>query len=119
MLEIKNTTGSVVASDTQASVAALDNAVLTQARLCASVVEAAAESKMPVGATQKLLQAMADSMSGLVASRLEVVAVVREINLIQSMSNLKTTSFGCPNGPLPPTGLINAEHEKASHKLAA
>lgn len=104
MLEIQNATGAVVAADTQASVAALDSAVLTQARLCASVVEGAAQSMLPISATQKLLQAMTDGMSGLVASRMEMVAVVRELTSIQKNSNLNVTSFGCPNDFAGPHG---------------
>ena len=44
-------------------------------------------------------------MRGLVASREEVVTAVREINLIQAKSNLRTTSYGCPGG-LAPTGAV-------------
>lgn len=101
MHQIRNSAGSVVAQDTLSSVAALDTAFVMQARLCATVVEAAAESKLPVAATQKLLDAITAGMRGLVASREEVVTAVREINFIQARSNLRETSFGCPNGLAP------------------
>ena len=117
MFDIKNSTGSVVAADTQASVAALDGAVLAQARLCASVLEAATESKLPARATQKLLQSMSEGMSGLVNSRAEVVAAVREINLIRHKSNLKTTAFGCPNDFWEPSG--NSETEVTATAIDA
>jgi hypothetical protein len=111
MHTIKQSSGAVIASDTQASVSALDNAVLAQARLCASIIETAGESKLPVAATQKLLQTMTSGISGLVASRSDIVTAVREINLLQSKSNLKTTSFGCPEGPPALTGMIEAYDE--------
>jgi hypothetical protein len=98
MHDIKQATGAVVAADTQASVGTLDEAVLAQARLCASVIEAAAASKMPVGATQKLLESMSNGIKGLVTSRSDLVAAVREINMIKMQSNLQETSYGCPNG---------------------
>lgn len=103
MHQIKSSAGAVVAADTQSSVAALDAAFIAQARLCATVVEAATESKLPVGATQKLLDSITAGLRGLVASREEVVVAVREINLIQAKSNLRTVAFGCPNGLYPMT----------------
>ena len=64
MHQIKHSSGAVVAAETQASVAAIDTAVLTQVRLCASVIEAASESKMPVATTQKVLESIAAEMTG-------------------------------------------------------
>lgn len=101
MHQIKKTAGDVVAQDTLSSVTALDTAFIMQARLCATVVEAAAESKLPVAATQKLLDSITAGMRGLVASREEVVTAVREINFIQARSNLRETSWGCPDGLAP------------------
>lgn len=98
MHKIKESTGAVVAQDIAASVSALDAAFVMQARLCATVIEAASESKLPVGATQKLLDSITAGMRGLVASREEVVTAVREINLIQAKSSLRVTSYGCPGG---------------------
>ncbi len=98
MHQIKHAAGAVVAQDTLSSVTALDTAFVMQARLCATVVEAAAESKLPVAATQKLLDAITAGMRGLVASRKEVVTAVREINFIQARSTLRETSWGCPGG---------------------
>lgn len=98
MHQIKRTTGDVVAADTQASVSAIDYAVLSQARLTASLVEAAKDSQLAAASTQKLLQSMTNGMNVLVASRAELVTAVREINMIQLRSNLKATSFGCPDG---------------------
>lgn len=101
MHQIKHNAGAVVAQDTLSSVTALDTAFVMQARLCATVVEAAAESKLPVAATQKLLDAITAGMRGLVASREEVVTAVREINFIQARSTLRETSYGCPSGLYP------------------
>lgn len=112
MHQIKNTAGAVVAADTQSSASALDAAFIAQARLCATVVEAAADSKLPVAATQKLLDSITAGLRGLVASRAEFVTAVREINAIQAQSNLREVSFGCPNG-LQPMGVLQPTSDAA------
>lgn len=101
MHQIKHSAGAVVAQDTLSSATALDSAFVMQARLCATVIEAAAESKLPFAATQKLLDAITAGMRGLVASREEVVTAVREINFIQARSNLREMSYGCGGGLAP------------------
>jgi hypothetical protein len=104
MLNINMNSGFVVAGETQTLAAAIDSAMLAQARLCASIIETANESKLPVVATQKLLQSLSANMSGLVASRSEFATAVRELNVIQARSNLKEMATGCPNGLRPMTG---------------
>lgn len=101
MYNIKQSVGGVIAADAQASVAALDSAVLMQTRLCASALEAAADSQLPIAATQGLLESLASGINVLVQSRAELAKAVRHINLIQARSNLRETGFGCPNGWIP------------------
>lgn len=95
---IKEAVGSIVAADVQSSIAALDNAVVMQSRLCASVIEAAGESRLPVVATQKLLEAMSAGIRGLTMSRNDMVETVRELTRIKADSNLDAADFGCPGG---------------------
>lgn len=104
MYNIKQSVGGVIAADAQASVAALDSAVLMQARLCASALEAAADSQLPIAATQGLLESLSSGINVLVQSRAELAKAVRHINLIQARSNLRETGFGCPNGWAPTAG---------------
>lgn len=101
---IKQRVGQVVAADTQASIEALDAAVLMQTRLCASTIEAAADSQMPIAATQSLLESISAGIDGLVQSRSKLAMAVKHINIIQARSNLRETGFGCPNGLPPATG---------------
>ncbi|WP_126173023.1 hypothetical protein [Altericroceibacterium xinjiangense] len=98
MHEIKETIGAVIAGDTQASVKALDTAVTLQSRMCSNIMEAAMEARLPMGATQGLLEKLASGMNGLVATRSDMIAALRELSRIQSQSNLKTVSYGCPAG---------------------
>jgi hypothetical protein len=117
MHDIKKATGTVIAADTQASVTALDQAVLSHARLCASIIEAAGESNLPMAVTQKALQSVAAGIGGLVASRTDMVTTVRAMTLIQMQSNLKETSFGCPDFAGPNTGASNNEPAKADYDV--
>jgi hypothetical protein len=104
MLNINKTSGTVVASETQDLAAAIDSTMLAQARLTASILETACEAKAPVAATQKLLRALSDNMTGLVSSRADFVTAVRELTVLQSHSNLKEMATGCPNGLAPMKG---------------
>ena len=110
MHSIKQSSAAVVASDTQDAGAAFDSALLAQARLCASFVEANNEVKLPMATSQRILQSMTDGMSGLVASREHMTSVVRQLNLVQARSNLQTVSFGCPDGlPSPTKGSVDVQ----------
>lgn len=97
MHEIKETAGVVVAAETQAMVAAIDSAMITQARLCASVVEAAADAKMPLSSTQKLVQSISDGMGALAQSRANLATAAKELAFIKSRSNLDVFDWGCPD----------------------
>lgn len=99
--KISEGVGTVIAAETQASVATLDTALASQGRLCASIVEAAALSNLPMAATQKLLEAVTGGMNGLVTSRSDLAKAVREIIRIQGGSTLRETGFGCPEGEMP------------------
>lgn len=99
--EISAGVGTVVAAEAQTSVAALDTALAAQGKLLASIVEAAALSKLPMATTQKLLASVACGMNALVASRSELASAVREMSQIQGISTLRETSFGCPEGLAP------------------
>ncbi|KLE34740.1 hypothetical protein [Aurantiacibacter luteus] len=106
MHKIEQAAGQVIAKDTQESVDAVDNAVMSLAHLCASIVEVSKASKMPVGSAQMALASAGEGLSKLIASRAEISATTRELTLIQRRSTLRETAFGCPGGvPVEPTGL--------------
>ncbi len=116
MHAIKQSTGNVVADETQSSVKALDAAALSQARFAATLIEAAADSDLPMATTQKLMSAVANAFQNTINSRAELAVAVREIALIQSRSNLKEVGFGCPGGASIITGSIqnNTIHKTKS-----
>lgn len=98
MFQIKQSVGSVIASDTQSSIESLDRAVVQQSRMCASIIEAAHDSHLAIATTQPLLDALSTGLRGLVESRAHLARAVREVAIIQARSNLSETAFGCPNG---------------------
>ena len=106
MHTIKKTAGQVIAGDTSASVAAVDQAVASLATLCASIVEVSKASDLPVGIAQTALANVGASLNGVIASRAEVAAATRELIAIQRNSNLETMDFGCPGDRRPNGNLV-------------
>jgi hypothetical protein len=98
MLTIKQTVGNVVATDTQATVHTLDTAIANQTRMISSIIDAAHDSNMPIVTTQQLLESLASGLNKMVDGRAHLAQAVKEIVTIQGHSNLRETSFGCPNG---------------------
>lgn len=98
MHNIETAAGRVVATDTQNSVDAVDQAVMSLAHLCASIVEVSKASRLPIGTAQAALANAGDSLTKLIASREDMSHATRELIAIQKASSLQTVSFGCPGG---------------------
>ena len=113
MDKIEQGVGSVVAADTRMTMRSVDATYLAQARMAASIVEAATASDLPAGATQGILQAVTDSMSQVVAGRTELIKALTELQQLQRKSNLREVGFGCPGGLPSQASLV------ASDKIAA
>lgn len=111
MHKIEQGVGSVVAADTRTTMASVDATYLAQARMAASIVEAATASDLPAGATQELLEAVTDSMTQVVAGRTKLIKALGQLQQIQSKSNLREVGFGCPGG-LPSQASLAAQNEQ-------
>ncbi|WP_432770124.1 MAG: hypothetical protein HEQ22_05085 [Sphingopyxis sp.] len=111
MHKIDQGVGSVVAADTRTTMASVDATYLAQVRMAASIVEAAAASNLPAGATQELLEAMTDSMTQVVAGRTKLIRALSQLQHIQSMSDLREVGFGCPGG-LPSQASLATQKEQ-------
>lgn len=110
---IKETAGHVVAADTQASIEALDSAIIAHARQCASVVEVSHASKMPVSTCQALLSDISQALGLLVSSREKTAEATRKLLKIQQDSSLQTVNFGCPGGFFKPSAQVhNHDHAR-------
>jgi hypothetical protein len=102
MLKIEENTGALVAAETKTALRAIDDAILTELRLCTTLIEAFETTHMPVNSSQKLLQSMASGLNHIVAGRGEMATTVRALNAIKAGSNLVETSYNCP-GQIPPS----------------
>ena len=105
MHKIEDSAGHVVANDTQKSVASVDQAVVSLANLCASIVEVSTASNLPIATAQSALAHASAGLSNLVASREDMAAATREIIRVQKASTLSIVNFGCPNGLPQPSGM--------------
>jgi hypothetical protein len=101
MHEIQDNIGSLIAAETKGALHAIDSAILSELRLCTSLVEAMESTNLPIGRTQKLLQSMSNGLSHFVAGRGEMAHTVRTLSTIKSDSNLRETSYSCPGEPIP------------------
>ncbi|MDP4576125.1 hypothetical protein Q9K02_13360 [Qipengyuania sp. G39] len=98
MFKIEETSGRVVAGETQQSIAMIDKALISAANLCASIVEASNSSSLPVNAPQAALSELGEGLSMLIAGRQRLGSATLEMIKIQKASNLEAVSFGCPDG---------------------
>jgi hypothetical protein len=98
MLKIKETTGMVIAEDTRATIKAIDTALLQEARLAGSVIEASDQIGLPMVHSQKLLEGMSRGFEKLVAGRADMLTVVRQLTAIKGRSTLEVVDYGCPTG---------------------
>ena len=98
MHSIEVAAAKVIASDTRSSVGAIDQAVMSYSRLCASIVEVSNASDLPVTAGQPALAKVAAGLSALVEGRDLIASATRELIKIQQASTVRETAFECPGG---------------------
>lgn len=99
MHDIQDNIGTLIAAETKGALHAIDTAILTELRFCASLVEAFERTNLPIGPSQKLLQTLSSGLSHIVAGRGEMAQTVRTLTAIKSGSNLQETSYNCPGEP--------------------
>lgn len=109
MHDIKAAAGQVIANDTQNSVEAVDNAVLSLAHLCASIVEVSKASRLPVFTAQTALANVGEGLAKMISTRNDVGQATRELRKIQKASNLETVGFGCPPDYQPSAKLVDGK----------
>lgn len=98
MIELKNGAGLVVAGDVQNAFATLDDALLSEARMLVSILEATEKAAMCAGQKQRLLSTLGASMAATLDGRKHVVSALKELLDIKAQSNLAEVSYGCPAG---------------------
>lgn len=115
MIEIGKGVGLVVAGDVRNVFAAVDDAILNSARLCASVVEAMQGCNIPVVHSQQVLGNVTAGIAAVVNGRAEMVAAVRQMHAIKGQSDLAPVDYGCPDGW---KAQLDRETEKSEHVSA-
>jgi hypothetical protein len=98
MIELKNGAGLVVAADVQNAFATLDDALLSEARMMVSVLEATEKASICAGQKQRLLSSLGAGMAATLDGRGHVVSALKELLDIKSQSNLAPVNYGCPGG---------------------
>ena len=98
MFEIKESAGQVIASDTQDSIEAINQAIVACARLCGSIVEVSRAANLPAVAGQPALTKASTGLSALVEGRKDMTGAARDLLKVQKASSLDAVSFGCPDG---------------------
>lgn len=101
MFNIDKNTGALIAAETQGTLRAIDNAILSELRLCSSLVEACEQAHLPIRSSQKLLQSITSGLSQIVAGRGELAQTARALSVIKAGSSLAETSYNCPGEPPP------------------
>ena len=115
MHTIEQSAGQVIATDTQASVAAIDQAVMSYARLCASIVEVSNSSGLPITAAQPALAKMAAGLASIVEGREFISGATRDLTKVQGQSNLKVVDYGCgPEFPTKPSAELSDNRRQAA-----
>lgn len=92
--------GALVAADSQGTLKAIDDAILSELKMCTTLVEAIQGQKLPIAASQKLLNSMASGIGNIVAGRNDMAATVRHLSVLKQDSNLDVYDFGCPSALL-------------------
>jgi hypothetical protein len=100
MLEVDENIGGLVAAETKGALRAIDNAILSELRLCATLIEALDQTALPVGSSQKLLQNLANGINHFVAGRSEMATTIKTLTAIKAGSTTRETNYNCP-GQLP------------------
>ncbi|GAA4024858.1 hypothetical protein GCM10022280_27180 [Sphingomonas swuensis] len=98
MIELKPGAGMVVVADVRSAFASVDDALLSQARMIVSVLEATQNANIPAGQSQRLLRSMTDGMSSTVEGRAKICSALGEMLEIKKNSNLAPVGYGCPVG---------------------
>ena len=104
MHSIEKSAGQVIASDTQDAVDAVNQAILSYAGLCSSIIEVSRAANLPATAGQPALAKASTGLSALIDGRNEIIGATRELLKVQKASSLDAVSFGCPDGLPPKTG---------------
>ncbi|VAV86977.1 hypothetical protein MNBD_ALPHA04-314 [hydrothermal vent metagenome] len=91
----------IVSDQIKTTCSALDNSISELAALTGTVVAASRASELAPAASQKILQAMASSVSQVIEGRADFVSAHAQMITLKQKSDHAETDFGCwGDGPL-------------------
>jgi hypothetical protein len=105
--------GVLVAADSQGTLKAIDLAILSELKLCTTLVEAMQTTAIPANTSQKLLSSMTSGLTQIVAGRNEMATTLKHLHVLKKESNLSVYDFGCPNGSLGDIAVANDDRVMA------
>lgn len=90
----------VIADDVRSTLASVDSALTSGARLLGAMVETAHASRITVTESQRVLENVIAGLSNVMKGRSDMVEAVKRMTVMKQNSNLETVDVGCDN-PLP------------------
>lgn len=99
MTNLTEGAGHVIASDVTTVFKSTDDALLSSARLVASVLEGTQTSGMHPRTKQKLLETVNSGYGKMLDGRKDMVLAHSQMIVIQRQSNIATVGFGCWGEP--------------------
>jgi hypothetical protein len=109
--------GRVMASDITTVFKTTDNALLSSARLAASILEGTEESGMHPRTKQKLLEAMSAGYGKMLEGRKDMVQAHGQMVVIQRQSNIATVGYGCWGAPEGGEGFFTTGHNSKAREV--
>lgn len=115
-MELKEATVRVIADDTNRAVAGYDEALIEEARLRLTIMEAIRTSTIPLSKSQLVLRSIAKSSSHMLDARGELIKTIAAMQAIKMESPIAPMALGCP-GETPITG--EAAHDAPTAEALA
>jgi hypothetical protein len=116
MIKLTEAAGRVISSDALTAFQDTDQALLSGARLAASVLEGTAGSNLHPRTKQKLLEFVSGSFDKLLAGRRDMVHAHTQMVVIQGQSSIAEVDFGCWGAP---SGHLNTGEKQVGADEAA
>jgi hypothetical protein len=98
MINVKESTGKILAADTSRACYSIDSALLDSTALITSIVEGGREIQAPMNVVQMVLTSASEAVTDFVSGRAKLTKMVGDLTRIQGKTTLKEVSFGCPRG---------------------
>lgn len=118
MKNINTGSAMVIADDVRSTLASVDSALTSGARLLGVMVETAHASRITATESQRVLENVLAGLSNVLRGRSDMVEAVKRMTVIKQNSNLETVDVGCDN-PLPAKSSFFTSAQAAGEPVSA